>query len=82
MSSRAKEFVIRSVICILFGFIISYYLSIKISNFLDIVQNEKLVVANFLFMGIFTVWFLSCYTIRLKFILVLTVLFTALAVGI
>ncbi|QKG29803.1 hypothetical protein [Campylobacter sp. RM16187] len=82
MLSRTKEFIIRTIACSVFGFIISYYFSVKIPNFLSVIQNEKLVVANFLFMGIFTLWFLFCYTIRLKFVLVLTVLFTTLAVTI
>ncbi|QCD52135.1 hypothetical protein [Campylobacter sp. RM16192] len=82
MLSRTKEFIIRTVACCVFGFIISYYLSVKIPNFLDIVQNEKLVIANFLFMSIFTVWFLLCYIVSLRLVFVFMALFTTLAVAI
>lgn len=81
MSIRTREFIVRTILVVLFGFIISYYLSMKIPHIFDVVQNEKLVLANMLFMIIFTLWFLLAYIARFKFLIPLTILFTVLAVA-
>lgn len=78
---KVKEFLIRTIACIMFGFYLAYSFSVKIPNFLDVLQNEKLVIANFLFMIIFSAWFLFAYMIRLKFLFIATSILTVLAVS-
>lgn len=82
MYQRTKEFIVRTAIFIFFGYTISYYLSIKIPHFLNITQNEKLMVSNLLFIIIFIICFLYSYLLRFKFAIGFSLLFGVLAVAI